>query len=83
MTAHVVYFAPTQVDRNGVKIDKNDPTVTMNKLKDTRMEQLVIPSADVPNSAGSPTIADYIKLEATSGFKIAHMTAGMIVTYNA
>ena len=78
---HVVRVGIFNVDQNGVRIDKNDPATTINQLKSTSQEALVIPSASVPNSSGYPTIKAYLELEAAANFKMQYMDMSIIVTY--
>jgi hypothetical protein len=47
------------------------------------MAALVIPADDVPNSAGYPTIKEYLKAEAVSGYKLYHLDQNIIITYDA
>jgi len=41
----------------------------------------VIPDSNIPSSAGSPTIKEYLELEAAEGFVLKHIDQSFIVTY--
>jgi len=78
---HVARVGLFTTNANGVRLDKCCPTTTINDMKNTKQEFLVIPDASIPNSAGYPTIANYLKLEVTSGFILNHLDQSFIITY--
>lgn len=80
---HVVRVAPFTVDNYNNRIDKNDPTVQINVYKNTHLEHLIIPDSQIPNSAGYPTIKEYLELEATSGYELRHLDQSFVITYQA
>lgn len=80
-SVHVVSVAPFTVDAENNRIDKNDPTVQINVLKNTRIEHLIIPDSQIPNSSGYPTIKEYLELEAVSGYELRHLDQSFVITY--
>jgi hypothetical protein len=83
MTIHYVNTGTFTVDANGDRIDKTSSTTTIATMRSTSMAALVIPADDVPNSAGYPTIKEYLKAEAVSGYKLYHLDQNIIITYDA
>ena len=79
---HFVRLGLFTVDINGARIDKSGPSASINTMKSTSMEFLVIPDAAVPNSSGYPTMKDFIKLEADDNFVLSHIDQSIIITYN-
>lgn len=79
---HVVRVGLFTVDASNNRIDKNASSTTINQLKNTHHEFLVIPDATVPNSAGYPTIKDYLVLEAASNYVLKHLDQNTIITYD-
>ena len=82
MTVHYVNIGLFNVDRYGVKINKDDPSTTINDMMYSSMDHLVIPAADVPNSSNYPSIKAYLKAEAEDGFKMTYMDQTKIITYD-
>ncbi len=82
MAVHVARVGLFTVDQNGARIDKSSPNTTINQLKVSRLEMLVIPDAAIASSANYPTVKNYLEAEATAGFKLQHMDQSYIVTYN-
>lgn len=78
---HVVRTAPFTVDSYNNRIDKNNPTTTINDLKNTHLEHLVIPDDSIPTSSGYPTIREYLEAEAAIGFTLRYMDQTFIITY--
>jgi len=79
---HFVRLGLFTVDINGARIDKSGLGASINTMKSTSMEFLVIPDATVPNSSGYPTMKEYIKLEADDNFVVSHIDQSIIITYN-
>lgn len=79
---HVVniYFGPINPN-TGAPMMGNDPTVTIKQRTSSQSKHVIMPSSDVPNSAGYPEVAAYLKLEAASGYVLQHIDQTFIVTY--
>lgn len=78
---HVVRIGVFTVDQNGSRIDKTSPSTTINQMKNTSQDVLVIPDASVPNSAGYPTVKAYLIAEDGDGYTLRHMDQSFIITY--
>lgn len=79
--ARVGFFAINKM--TGQKVDKNSPSTTINDVLMTEHQHRVIEDlVNAPNSSGNPTVADYLKLEATQDYVVYHMDQTMIVTYD-
>jgi len=78
---HVARVGLFTTDQNGQRLDKCCPTTTINQMKDTRQEFLIIPDSTIPNSSGYPTIATFLKNEATAGFVLNHLDQSFCITY--
>lgn len=79
---HIVRTAFKAVNpTTGQPIDKESPTTTIGQVLRTEHRHVVIPSDDVPNSAGYPSIEAYLKLEANGSYVLRHIDQNMIVTY--
>ena len=70
------------VDQNGARLDKCCPTTSINELKNTRQEFLVLPDAGIPSTAGYPTLKAYLEAEAAAGFILQYLDQSIVVTYN-
>lgn len=79
---HFVRLGLFTVDINGARIDKSGSGASINTMKSTSMEFLVIPDASVPNSSGYPTMKNYIQLEASNNFVVSHIDQSIIITYD-
>jgi len=82
IAVHVARVGVFTVDQNGQRIDKGSPNTTINQLKNTGQDILVIPDAAIPASASYPTVKAYLEAEAASDFVLHHMDQTCIVTYN-
>ena len=82
MAVHVARVGLFTVDQNGTRIDKSSPNTTINQLRASRQEMLVIPDAAIASSANYPTVKTYLEAEAAAGFKLQHMDQSYVVTYN-
>lgn len=67
-------------DLSGNRIDKCCNSVSINELKHTSQEFLVLPDPSLPNTIGYPTIAAYLQLEANSGFSLQHIDQSFVIT---
>ena len=70
-------------DINGNRIDKSNGVASINALKSSHIDHLVIPNDDVPNSSGYPTLSQYLKAEAIDGFKLYHLDQTKVITYDS
>lgn len=75
---HYVKVGIFKVNSNGQKIDIN--TAKISDMLNIQHESLVIPNANIPNSAGYPTVQDYLSLEANSGYQLLHIDQNIIIT---
>lgn len=82
VTVHVVRVGLFTVDANGQRIDKNSPSTTINQLKASSQDMLVIPDASISSSAGYPSVKTYLESEAAAGYVLNHMDQSFIITYN-
>lgn len=78
---HVARVGLFTVDANNVRIDKNASSTTINQLKNTHHEFLIIPDAAIPNSAGYPTIKEFLELEAANNYVLRHLDQNTVITY--
>lgn len=78
---HVARVGVFSVDATGNILRKDDADVTIKQQLSSSLEHLVIEDAEVPNSSGYPTVAEYIKLEAADNYVISHIDQTMILTY--
>lgn len=80
---HVVNVAFLPINKvTGAIVLKNDPATKISDVMQTEHRHVILPSDDVPNSAGYPTVAAYLKLEAAGDYVVQHMDQTMIVTYD-
>lgn len=79
---HVARVGLFTVNQSGVRIDKCCPTTSINDLKNTRQEFLVLPDAGIPSSAGYPTLKAFLEAEVAAGFVLNHLDQSMVITYN-
>lgn len=77
---HVARVGLFTVDAAGNRLDKCCPTTTINQMKDTRLEFLVLPDSGIPNSSGYPSLTNYLKAEAASGFSLQHLDQSFVIT---
>jgi len=83
ISIHVAQVGLFSVDATtGLKIDKDSTSVTINQMKNTEQRHLVIPDAGIPNTTNSPSVKEYLELEASSDFILGHMDQYTIVTYD-
>ena len=79
MQVHVARVGIFNVDSLGNRIDKSNPNTSINQLKATRQEALVIADSN-SNTTGYPTIKSYIEAEAQDGYELLYMDSSFIVT---
>lgn len=80
LNVHVARVGIFNVDAFGSRIDKNSPNTTINQLKSTRQEALVIADAAIPSTSGYPTVREYIEAEALLGYELLYMDASFVIT---
>jgi hypothetical protein len=79
--ARVGYFAVNK--HTGQVINKNDPATKISDVLQTEHQhRIIVDTTNAPNSTGSPTVDDYLRLEAAQDFVVYHMDQNMIVTYD-
>jgi hypothetical protein len=78
---HVARVGLFTTDQNGQRLDKCCPSTTINQMKNTKMEFLIIPDSTNSNTSGYPTIAEYLKLEVVQGFILNHLDQSFVITY--
>ena len=78
---HVVRVGLFTTDASGVRIDKNSNATTINQLKNTKQEFLVIEDAAIVSSSGYPTIKTYLEREALLGYQLQHLDQSFLITY--
>jgi hypothetical protein len=83
ISIHVAQVGLFSIDATtGLKLNKDSNSVTINQMKNTEQRHLVIPDAGIPNSTNSPSVKEYLELEASSDFILGHMDQYTIVTYD-
>jgi hypothetical protein len=80
INVHVARVGIFNVDQSRNRIDKNSPATSINQLKYSRQDALVIFDSDNPNTNNFPSIKEYIEAEAASGFSLLYMDASFIIT---
>ena len=78
---HVARLGLYTVDGSGNRVDKSGTSASINTMKSTSMDFLVIPDTSIPNSAGYPTIKTYLEDEANDNFELSHLDQSYIITY--
>ena len=78
---HIVFTRLLNVDPLGRIVDRSDLETTFGAMLHTSSEPRVIEDLEVPSSAGSPSIKQYVQLEAASGFRVSHIDATVIISY--
>ena len=78
---HFVRLGLFTVDANGARVDKTSGT-SINTLKSTSMEFLVIPDSAIGTTANYPTIKVFLQAEASADYVLHHLDQSIIVTYN-
>jgi hypothetical protein len=84
VSIHYVNVGLVKVDASGNVISKDDPSTTIRDVMNSSTEHRVIPRTTGPassaNSAGYPTVAQYLALEAAADHALAYMDQSTIVT---
>ncbi len=82
VSIHFVTVGPMKVsDDDNTVYYRSDSNKTIKECLNFREEHRVIPDVTkVPNSANSPTIQDYLNLEAVSGYSVIQVAQTFIVT---
>ena len=79
MAIHYVNVSTMHVNSLGGVLPDN---MTIAQRAHSDYSHRIIADATVPNSAGNPTIKDYLVLEDAAGFNLVHMDQYTIVTSN-
>ncbi len=68
-----------------VKIDAGGNIIDSSPLKNHlnfSVEYRIVPDDDIPNSAGWPTLKEYLEAEASDSFEPKSITQALVITYN-
>ena len=76
---HIVHVGLIPVNELGAVVNKMSATIQ--QMITSSSEHRVMESASVPNSAGNPTVDNYITAEADDGYVVYHLDQYTIVTY--
>lgn len=81
---HIARVAFLAVNKTtGQVIDKNNPNTKIKDVLQTEHQhRVLVDVTNAPNSAGNPTVDDYLRLEAAQDFVVKHMDQNMIITYD-
>jgi hypothetical protein len=82
ISMHYVNVGTFTTDSSGNRIDKSSGTHSINTMLNTRLETLIIPAGDVPNSSSYPTIKAFLAAEADDGYVLYHLDQSICITYN-
>ncbi len=77
-TINTVMLTLVPIDATGNVVNKN--VATIGQMATTSSEIRVMPDAAYPNTAGYPTIREYLDLEAADGFLLAHLDQTYVIT---
>jgi hypothetical protein len=80
LNVHIARVGIFNVDAFGSRIDKNNPNTSINQLKSTRQDALIIADTNIHNSYGYPTVKSYIEAEANDGYELLYMDASFVIT---
>jgi len=78
MSVHIAYIAPMTVDAAGNVRIRSD--LTIGEALGASQQLRVVEDSQIPNTVGSPTIEDYIRLEDASGYTLLYLSNTMVVT---
>lgn len=81
ISIHVARVALLSVDHLGNVLKKDDPNITIKQHLITSMDHRVIEDAAIPNTAGYPSVKNYLIAEAANDYVLNHMDQTTIVTY--
>jgi len=79
---HTAHLCLKPIDPLGNVVDKNRATFATMNLTSSEV-RLLDEAAVYPNTAGFPTIRDYLDLEAADGFILAHLDQTYCITQDA
>jgi len=74
---HIAYLKLTKVNAVGQIISQSDP---ISSHMNYSTEYRIIPDSSLSNTASSPTLAQYLLLEATLFYEVRHVDQSMVVT---
>lgn len=80
MAIHVARLGLFTTDSSGNRIDKCCNSVSINELKQTSQDFLVLPDSNLPNTSGYPTIKAYLEAEAVDGYVVKHLDQSIVIT---
>lgn len=80
-SVHVARIAVMNINRNGTVVSKNDPTTTIADQLQTSMDHRIIVDTAIPNSAGNPSVKQYLELEAAANYIMQYLDQNTVVTY--
>jgi hypothetical protein len=80
MAIHAARVGLFTTDSSGNRIDKCCNSISINELKQTSQEFLILPDQSIPNTSGYPTIKSYLQLEAADGFFLQHLDQSFVIT---
>lgn len=79
---HVVTVAFQPISKvTGQRVDKNAGSTTINDVLQTEHQHVIMPDSNISNSAGYPTVKEYLEAEAADGYIAHYIGQYMIVTY--
>jgi hypothetical protein len=81
ISIHVARDTVLNVNAAGVVLRKDDHTKTLKDHMTGEMSHRVIEDANIPNSAGYPSVKTYLEAEAFNNYVLQHMDQNTIVTY--
>lgn len=93
MSIHIAQIVLIQIDSvtglpftkesSTLKAYTSNPVNAITRARDFSTEHRILPDISNPNTAGYPTIPDYLALENTSGYNFAHVDQTYVVTQTA
>ena len=81
MAVHIAKLTLAHVTTAGEV--KQRTSMTLGEAMTADLQQRIIPSADLPNTADSPTLEDYLDLEDAGGFNLIHLDQTYVITSDA
>jgi len=78
-SVHIVNIQLTNVAPNGDIVNKN--TASVGQMLHTSTEHRIVEDSAIPNTAGNPTIKEFLELEAGDDFILNHIDQTKIITY--
>lgn len=80
METHYATIGLVRIAPNGTLYNASDTNKSIKEALTFETSHRVLPDALIPNSAGYPTIQQYLTLEATSGFQPVQVGQYFVVT---